>query len=131
MTEKIPGPRGYPIIGNLFDLNHEEGSLKALENLTDIYGPVCQISIAGKTQVLLASAELMIQFTDEKQFIKTRPLALGDTGPQGLFSARGDDPDWGQAHRILAPAFGPLAVEPMFDGRFHLLIEVFDFADIS
>lgn len=116
MTEKIPGPKSFPIIGNLFDVKHEEGSLKGLENIVDIYGPVCQISIAGTTQILLASAELMLQFTDENQFIKTRPLALGGDGPQGLFSARGDDPDWGQAHRILAPAFGPLAIEPMFDG---------------
>lgn len=88
----------------------------ALESLADIYGPVTRIDIAGRTQILLASAELLLQFTDEKQFIKQRPVAIGGKGAQGLFSAASDDPDWGQAHRILAPAFGPLAVETMFDG---------------
>lgn len=116
MTEPIPGPRGWPIIGNLLDLKHEEGTLMALESLADIYGPVTQINIAGRTQVLLASAELLMQFTDEKQFVKQKPSTIGGNGPQGLFSARSDDPDWGQAHRILAPAFGPLSVETMFDG---------------
>lgn len=91
----------------------------ALESLADIYGPVTYITIAGHKQVLINSAELMLRFCDEKRFPKARPKALGNpVGPEGLFTADGEDPDWAQAHRILAPAFGPLAVEPMFDRMF-------------
>lgn len=116
MVEPIPGPRGWPFIGNLLDLSHEEGTIFALENLADIYGPVSKITIAGHTHVLIASADLLLQFTDEKQFVKLRPPALSAKGAQGLFSASNEDPDWGQAHRILAPAFGVLNVEEMFAG---------------
>jgi cytochrome P450/NADPH-cytochrome P450 reductase len=36
----------------------------------------------------------------------------------GLFGAKSEnDDDWGQAHRILMPAFGPMAIQGMFDGE--------------
>lgn len=123
MTEPIPGPKGWPLVGNLLDIRHEEGSLMALESLADIYGPVAKINLAGRTHILIASADLLLQFTDEKQFTKIRPPGLNNKGAQGLFTAAGDDPDWGQAHRILAPAFGPLNVDTMFDGEFLLELE--------
>lgn len=117
-TERIPGPRGLPIIGNLLDVRNEEGVLKGLENLIDIYGPVVQIEIAGAKAVLIGSAELLKEFTDESQWQKIPPAALADgEGPQGLFTARNEDPDWAQAHRILGPAFGPLKIGEMFEGN--------------
>lgn len=33
----------------------------------------------------------------------------------GLFTAYSDEPNWGIAHRILIPAFGPLSIRNMFD----------------
>lgn len=33
----------------------------------------------------------------------------------GLFTAYNDEPNWGKAHRILLPAFGPLSIRSMFD----------------
>ena len=116
--EEIPGPRGWPILGNMLDLKSAEGTSKALEHLADIYGPVYQLSLRGRKAIFVSSAELLIQVTDEKQFVKVPPPAFDDgEGPRGLFIARSEDPDWGQAHRILMPAFGPLSVESMFDGR--------------
>lgn len=115
--EQIPGPRGLPIVGNLLDIKNEEGFLKGMENLVDIYGPVIQLSIAGKKNVAIASASLLREFTDETQWHKTPPPSLADgSGPQGLFLARNEDPDWGQAHRILTPSFGPLKIGEMFEG---------------
>jgi len=117
MAETIPGPRALPILGNMLDMRNEEGTLKALENLADIYGEVYKLSLGGKNIVCVSSAELLKVFTDEKQFVKTPPTALDNSsGPRSLFLARSDDEDWGQAHRILMPAFGPLSVEGMFDG---------------
>lgn len=115
--EQIPGPRGLPILGNLLDIRNEEGFLKGMENLTDIYGPVVQVTIAGSKGVIIGAADLLREFTDESQWAKVPPPALADgAGPQGLFLARNDDPDWGQAHRILAPSFGPLKIGEMFEG---------------
>jgi cytochrome P450/NADPH-cytochrome P450 reductase len=33
----------------------------------------------------------------------------------GLFTAHSDEPNWGKAHRVLVPAFGPLPIRDMFD----------------
>lgn len=117
MTDKIPGPYGLPILGNALDLVFEETLLSALENLADVYGPIYQIRLAGKRRTICASAELLAELTDEKRFVKMAPLALsGGSAPKGLFAAQNEDPDWGQSHRIMMPAFGPLAIEAMFDG---------------
>lgn len=117
MTNKIPGPRGLPFVGNVFDLKHEEGLLAGMEHLADVYGDVYSLNIGGKNTLVASSAEALIELSDEKTFLKVPPqiVYLGD-GAQGLFTAASDDPDWGQGHRILAPAFGPLAVEQMFEG---------------
>ena len=118
MTEPIPGPPGLPVVGNIFDLVFEETSLRAREHLAEIYGPIYQIRIAGKRRIVCASAELLVELTDEKRFVKLAPAAIsGGSEAKGLFAAENEDPDWGQSHRILMPAFGPLAVEGMFDGR--------------
>ena len=116
MSEDIPGPKGLPLIGNLLDLRSDEGAIIALGHLADIYGPVFQINADGKRTVAVASAEVMKELVDEKRFVKTPPPALQTAkGPFGLFAARNEDPDWGQAHRILMPALGPLSIEGMFD----------------
>ncbi|KAG5916460.1 hypothetical protein E4U42_007658, partial [Claviceps africana] len=36
----------------------------------------------------------------------------------GLFTAHDDEPNWGKAHRVLTPAFGPLQIQAMF-GDMH------------
>lgn len=89
-----------------------------MQRLGDIYGPVFQLTLGGSKTIVVSSAEILKQIADEKQFIKVPPASLNDNDsrPQGLFSAHGHDPDWGQAHRILMPAFGPLPVEDMFGG---------------
>jgi cytochrome P450/NADPH-cytochrome P450 reductase len=139
MTEPIPGPPGLPIIGNILDLAFEETSLRALEHLAGVYGPIYQIRLAGKKRIVCTSAELLAELTDEKRFVKMVPAALsGGTDAKGLFSAESENPDWGQSHRILMPAFGPLAIEAMFDGTqsleqvglFHVLIFI-DMKDIA
>ena len=122
MTEKIPGPRGLPIVGNLYDLlKHENGVLAAMEDLADIYGELYSVTIKGEQVLMASSARALLELTDEKRFMKSPPtlIYLGNE-PMGLFTAESHDPDWQQGHRILAPAFGPLSVESMFDGKFAL-----------
>jgi cytochrome P450 / NADPH-cytochrome P450 reductase len=117
MTEQIPGPPGLPLIGNLLDLQ-DEVPLHALERLADIYGPIFKIKIRNNERVFVSSFELFDELCDETRFFKSPPPSLqGGTGAQGLFAASSEKTeDWSQAHRILIPAFGPLAIEEMFDG---------------
>ncbi|MGE3510854.1 MAG: hypothetical protein AB7N65_18440, partial [Vicinamibacterales bacterium] len=41
---------------------------------------------------------------------------IGAFAGDGLFSAHGDEPNWGKPHRILMPVFSPVAMRDMFDG---------------
>ena len=41
---------------------------------------------------------------------------MRDFAGDGLFTAWTEEPNWGAAHRILMPAFGPAALRTMFDG---------------
>ena len=118
MTEKIPGPRTLPLLGNLLDVWSDRAiPLIGLERVADTYGPIFQATLKGKRRIFCSSAALLEELTDEKRFVKTPPSALSDTpGPKGLFTARNENPDWGQAHRILMPAFSPLSIQDMFDG---------------
>ena len=117
--EPIPGPRGLPFLGNLLDVALDDASLTAFERLADTYGPIYQLHMpGGKRIIVCSSAEFMAELTDEKRFVKEPPAAISSgSGAKGLFSARTEDPDWGQAHRVLVPAFGPLTMEGMFDGK--------------
>ncbi|KAF7300597.1 hypothetical protein HMN09_00944900 [Mycena chlorophos] len=73
----------------------------------------------GET-VFVGGHELVDQLCDETRFCKvvSGPLAalVAKDPARGLFTAPAEaDPDWQQAHRILIPAFGPLAIEEMFE----------------
>ncbi|KAF4625674.1 hypothetical protein G7Y89_g12486 [Cudoniella acicularis] len=134
MTHPIPHPPPLPFLGNLLDLMDPESPLNALENLADTYGPIYKL-MKGKTNMLVVSSVAMVaELCDESRFVKAPPMALskkkpeekegegsskgkekGNGRPAGMFTATNEDPDWGQAHRILVPAFGPLAIEGMFD----------------
>lgn len=115
----IPGPKGYPFIGNLLDLQ-DDVPLHALERLVDIYGPIFKITVLGSERVMVGGFDLFDELCDESRFYKIPAKALqsGDpTAAKGLFTARSEyDDDWGQAHRILIPAFGPVAIQGMFNG---------------
>ena len=129
MSQQIPGPRALPLIGNLLDLQ-DEVPLHALERLADIYGPIFKITIKGQERIFVSNHELFDELCDETRFFKRAPQALqssDSSAAQGLFSAHSEkSEDWAQAHRILIPAFGPLAIEAMFDGLYFLAFKMTD-----
>lgn len=84
-----------------------------------ILGPIFKLSIAGAERLIVSSYELCNELCDEKRFSKVvaGPLLQVRNGTgDGLFTAFQDEENWGLAHRILMPAFGPLAICNMFDG---------------
>ena len=68
----------------------------------------------------MSSYELYNELCDEKRFGKAVAgglMELRHAIHSGLFSADTGEPAWEIAHRVLTPAFGPLAIRSMFDGR--------------
>ncbi|RDL29977.1 Bifunctional cytochrome P450 reductase [Venustampulla echinocandica] len=117
MTETIPGPPGLPILGNAMDVD-PANAIMSLGLLTDTYGPIFKLTLAGREKLYIGSVELMNEICDEKRFAKIvhGPLEQVRTGvADGLFTARPGEEAWAIAHRTLMPAFGPLPIQSMFD----------------
>lgn len=113
----IPEPPGLPLLGNLLDIDPEV-FLASMVSLADKYGEIYRLRLGGKTQVAISSYRLVHEASDETRFKKSisAPLAEVRQGVNnGLFTATNDDPDWGIAHRVLMPAFGPMSIRGMFD----------------
>jgi cytochrome P450/NADPH-cytochrome P450 reductase len=101
-----------PVLGNLRDLDPEKGIL-GLMDLAREYGPIYRLQMPGADVVVVGSQELVDELCDESRFDKMlhRPLRqVRDFAGDGLFTAETAEENWGAAHRILMPAFGPAAL---------------------
>lgn len=127
MPTEIPGPKPRLVVGNLFDVQ-DEVPIRGVQRLVDIYGPIYKLSLMGHTRIFVGGFDLFDELCDETRFYKIPPPALaGDPSKaaRGLFTANSEkDIDWQLAHRILMPAFGPMAIEGMFDGVFPVPLVV-------
>ncbi|KAH6895217.1 cytochrome P450 [Thelonectria olida] len=111
----IPEPRGLPFLGNIGEFT--TSPMNDLLRLADTYGSIYRIRLGGKSLILVSSNALVNEICDEKRFHKTLKTVLGvvrEGVHDGLFTAYDDEPNWGKAHRILIPAFGPLSIRGMF-----------------
>ncbi|KAJ4289342.1 hypothetical protein N0V88_007093 [Collariella sp. IMI 366227] len=113
----IPGPPGYPLVGNALDFN-TEFPLQTFQSYAEQYGEIYRLNMP-KGQILIASSQALVhELCDETRFRKPIGSTLGEVRNgvhDGLFTAFGDEPNWGIAHRVLMPAFGPTSIQGMFD----------------
>lgn len=113
----IPQPPGYVFVGNITDVDPEL-PIQSLANLADQYGPIYSLTTFGKRRIIVTSQELVNELCDEKRFGKTVSAGLAELRNgigDGLFTAHNEEENWGIAHRVLVPAFGPLNLTDMFD----------------
>ncbi|CAK7273929.1 hypothetical protein SEPCBS119000_005910 [Sporothrix epigloea] len=117
-TEPIPSPPGLPLVGNLRDIDGT-APIQSFVRLADQYGDIFRLNIVGKSVVIVSSHALLNELCDEKRFKKNVGSVLKEVRNgvhDGLFTSYGaEEPNWGKAHRILTPAFGPLSIRNMFD----------------
>lgn len=128
LRDNIPVPGGLPIIGNIFALaGGGDTVFETLERFADTAGPIFKIKAFGIERIVCADAGILEELCDEKRFWKGPSdalLALGgkQANPRyGLFAAPTEEvEDWQVAHRVLVPAFGPLAIEKMFPEMYDM-----------
>lgn len=88
----------------------------------DLYGPIFQVNLGGP-RIMVGNQELANEVFDQDRFKKIPRGALVEiralTG-DGLFTAFLEEPNWGKAHRLLIPAFGPLGLRKLFDGMLDI-----------
>lgn len=122
MTSTIPTPPSIPFLGHVASIEREV-PLRSFRLLSEQYGEIYELNILGRKLLVVSSAKLMSDVSDDKKFYKNMsgPLmqvrnAVGD----GLFTAYGEEPNWGIAHRLLMPAFGTASIRDMFPDMLDL-----------
>lgn len=68
--------------------------------------------------LFVSTQKLVNEACDEKRFAKAVGAVLQEVRNgvhDGLFTAHAEEPNWGIAHRVLMPAFGPTKIQSMFD----------------
>ncbi|WP_185984516.1 bifunctional cytochrome P450/NADPH--P450 reductase [Aureimonas mangrovi] len=123
----VPQPAVKPIIGNLAEID-AEAPVQSIMELAKRYGPYFKLKIFDRTIFIASSQELVDELCDETRFSKRShpPLEeLRALAKDALFTAYDEEPNWGKAHRILMPAFGPIGVRAMFDKMLDIADQMF------
>jgi cytochrome P450 len=104
----LPGPRPWPLLGNLPQLDLDRVH-QGLERWVDDYGPMYRIRLAGKTIVALGRHDLVSAVLRDRpdgwRRLKKIEHAIREVGGHGVFSAEGDD--WKRQRRLVMGAFDP------------------------
>ncbi len=112
----IPQAKSLPVVGNLLEVD-PKGIVVTLEKLAKKYGRIYRLELPIMSSIVVSSQELVNDVCDETKFAKAiiKPLEIvRGLAKDGLFTAYNDEPNWHRAHRILTPAFGPMAIRGMF-----------------
>lgn len=119
MTQAIPGPRPLPLIGTAYTVN-PKNLVQTATDLGNKYGEIYVQQIPGRAPLyIVGSYRIVDELSDEEKFKKVVHPAISavrDFAGNGLFTAEQEDPEWDKAHRILMPAFNPVALKSMYDG---------------
>ncbi|KAK3687194.1 putative bifunctional P-450:NADPH-P450 reductase [Podospora appendiculata] len=112
----IPSPSGLPLVGNALDIDFDF-PLGSMLNFSDQFGEIFRLNFPGRSMLFVTTQALVHELCDEKRFKKSVTAVLAEVRQgvhDGLFTAHNEEPNWGLAHRILMPAFGPLSIQNMF-----------------
>ena len=131
---EIPEPPGLPYFGSLFEIDPRY-TVKSLRRLGDIHGkhpygcgrysslrdvgPIYRLRIVNISRIVVCNHELFNELCNESRFVKSvsGPLSqMRNLAHDSLFTAHPNEENWGIAHRIIAPAFGPVPIQDMFHG---------------
>jgi cytochrome P450/NADPH-cytochrome P450 reductase len=113
--DEIPGPRGLPLLGNLFDID-AHSPLEQMARMAGEYGPLYKITIPSGVRLLVSGADLVDEVCDDTRFDKLVSGGLANLRSSavgvGLFTSDTDDPLWHRAHNIL---ISPFSLQSMRD----------------
>ncbi|KAM0490438.1 hypothetical protein ACHAP8_011541 [Fusarium lateritium] len=87
-------------------------------SLAEQHGEIYRLRFPGRTVVIVSTQKLVNETCNEKRFKKCVNSALTCEKESmmgfSLYAKLGEE-NWGIAHRVLMPAFGPLSIQRMFD----------------
>ena len=108
---QYPELSSLPILGTIGEVDPSATHV-SYSRLADIHGEVFGFYMGSEHTVVVNSHEVYNELCDEKRFEK-RPagalMQVRNLVGDGLFTAFNDEENWGIAHRILVPKFGPVS----------------------
>lgn len=111
----LKGPKGLPVVGNLFQIDIEKFHLH-LEEWCDEFGPIFKIRMGPKEIVCVADAGPINQMLRDRPetFRRRRTFAnvIAEMGFNGVFSAEGED--WKRQRKIVALALNSAHLHQFF-----------------
>jgi cytochrome P450/NADPH-cytochrome P450 reductase len=125
MTHRVmPSPRRLPLIGHMH-LFRPGKFIQQLGEMAGRFDGIFRLELGGMTGLVVTTAALTAELTDETRFRKVLSKALIEVREMlgdGLLTARTEEPNWAVAHRVLMPAFNHRAMR----GYFQYMVEVTD-----
>jgi cytochrome P450/NADPH-cytochrome P450 reductase len=113
--DEIPGPRGLPLMGNVFDIDTAD-PLGGFVRMAAEYGPIFKLATPGAVRLFVSGPDLVEEICDDARFDKKVGGGLSNLrkcgAGSGLFTADTDDPLWNRAHNIL---MAPFSLQAMRD----------------
>lgn len=113
--DELPGPPGFMLFGNLFQIRFESFH-STLEKWADRYGPLYKIKIGPRRLAVISEAEAIKRMHRERPdlFRRTRSVEATTTEMRlkGVFSSEGED--WRRQRKIVAMALNTAHLKPFF-----------------
>ncbi|HEY0813166.1 MAG TPA: cytochrome P450 [Pseudonocardia sp.] len=121
-VDDIPGPKGIPVLGNMFEIK-QATLIQDLMKLTREWGPIFALHTPTGPRYIVSGLDMVDDLCDDARFDKLVGLSQREFRKThksaGLFTADTDDPLWKSAHDILLPSFSTWAMkgylDPMID----------------
>jgi cytochrome P450 len=112
----LPGPRGWPLLGNTLQVRPARIHLD-VERWADEFGPLFRMRLGRHEQLVVADHDLLAKVMRERPEGFRRSPFTSRVGiemglPQGLFSAEGED--WRRQRRMVMASFAPGHVRAYF-----------------
>jgi cytochrome P450 / NADPH-cytochrome P450 reductase len=120
--DDIPGPKGVPLLGNMFEVK-QATMIQDLMTVAREWGPIFKLTTPTGPRYVVHGLEMVDDLCDDARFDKLVGLSQREFRKThksaGLFTADTDDPLWKSAHDILLPSFSTWAMkgylDPMID----------------
>src|SRR4029077_18651345 len=114
-VDDIPGPRGVPFLGNVFDID-SHSPVEGLVQMARQYGPIYKVSVPAGTRLMISDPDLVNEICDDARFDKKISAGLAvlsqSLAGRGLFTSETTDPLWQRAHNLL---MAPFSLQAMRD----------------
>ncbi|KAI3839422.1 hypothetical protein MKX03_017545 [Papaver bracteatum] len=132
-----PGPPGWPLIGNLFDVGFEYKSLpKRLVEIQKKYGPIFMIRVGWQNMLVIASADAAMEVfkTHDQAFFNRQPiqtLLLPDDDIYQVTPWAPYGPIWRINRRLYATIFSRTTMNNTLGKRRQFLDQIIQWVSVE